>query len=107
MGQRKRKSLDLLNFLKRIFLGYSHFKAHSWKKLTKGISLIEVVPEKNDDLPKSLKTGTPAKAVPPSAGWIPAPRFREDKLRGNDGFLFPFPTQPLMGERRVAVAKIE
>jgi hypothetical protein len=30
------------------------------------------------------KAVTPAKAVPPSAGWIPAPRFREDKLRGND-----------------------
>jgi hypothetical protein len=37
-----------------------------------------------DDLVEKLKPVTPAKAVPPSAGWIPAPRFREDKLRGND-----------------------
>jgi hypothetical protein len=37
-----------------------------------------------DDLGEKLKRVTPAKAVPPSAGWIPAPRFREDELRGND-----------------------
>jgi hypothetical protein len=37
-----------------------------------------------DDLGEKLKRVTPAKAVPPSAGWIPAPRFREDKLCGND-----------------------
>ena len=36
---------------------------------------------KEDDLVKIGKAVTPAKAVPPRAGWIAAPRFREDKLR--------------------------
>jgi hypothetical protein len=33
---------------------------------------------------KVLKAATPAKAVPPAAEWIPAPRFRGDKFRDDE-----------------------